>query len=110
MENDGKRLSATVEYNTDLYDPTTIAQLLKDYRTLLESAVLDADQRLSTWLSAVKTVSRSVLGSDLGRSDSVGSSSSLEREVALRRARLESRRSRMSAEQRGLLDRQLRGE
>jgi len=40
-------LVATAEYNTDLFEAETIRRLLGHYRTLLESAVADAGQRVS---------------------------------------------------------------
>jgi amino acid adenylation domain-containing protein len=110
VANEGERLGATIEYNTDLFDAATIARLLKDYRALLESAVGEIDQRLSTWVSAMTTELRSGLDSDLRTSESVASSASLEKEVTLRRARLAARRAKLSSEKLGLLDSQLRGE
>jgi len=40
-------LSATIQYKRDLFKPDTIARLAGHYRTLLEGAVADPDQRLS---------------------------------------------------------------
>jgi amino acid adenylation domain-containing protein/thioester reductase-like protein len=40
-------LTATVEYNTDLFEEATIQRLLGHYRTLLESAVTDPGLKLS---------------------------------------------------------------
>jgi amino acid adenylation domain-containing protein len=40
-------LSATIEYRRDLFRPDTIARLAGHYRTLLEGAAADPDQRLS---------------------------------------------------------------
>jgi non-ribosomal peptide synthetase component F/pimeloyl-ACP methyl ester carboxylesterase len=44
LRNEGWRLAC--EYNTDLYDLSTITQLLGDYRTILESIVRDPDCRI----------------------------------------------------------------
>ncbi len=40
-------LTGTIEYSTDLFDDATIARLLGDYQTLLESVVENPDRRLS---------------------------------------------------------------
>ncbi len=40
-------LTVTVEYSTDLYDASTPARLLRNYRTLLEGIVADPRQRIS---------------------------------------------------------------
>ena len=40
-------LLATVEYNTDLFDPATITRLLSHFQTLLEGIIADPEQRLA---------------------------------------------------------------
>ncbi len=45
LRNEGWRLAC--EYNTDLYEASTITRLLEDYRRLLESLVQEPDSRLS---------------------------------------------------------------
>ena len=40
-------LLATVEYNTDLFDPTTITRMLGHFQTLLEGIIADPEQRLA---------------------------------------------------------------
>ena len=40
-------LDASVEFNTDLFDPDTIESLLSHYTTLLESIIADPDQSVS---------------------------------------------------------------
>ncbi len=40
-------LSVTIEYNTDLFDSTTIRRLLSHYRNLLEALVVNPDRRAS---------------------------------------------------------------
>src|SRR5256712_3107781 len=40
--------SFTLEYNTDLFDPATIARFIGHFRTLLEGIVQDPDQRVAT--------------------------------------------------------------
>jgi amino acid adenylation domain-containing protein len=42
----GQGLHTTVEYNTDLFDASTIARLLDHWQTLLSSIVADPDQRV----------------------------------------------------------------
>jgi len=44
LEQTGETLSGAVEYNTDLFDATTIARLIGHYRTLLAALARDADQ------------------------------------------------------------------
>lgn len=41
-------LSATLLYNTDLFDAETITRMLEHYHTLLQSTVANPDQRIST--------------------------------------------------------------
>ncbi|HEY0737415.1 MAG TPA: condensation domain-containing protein, partial [Herpetosiphonaceae bacterium] len=41
-------LSATLLYNTDLFDAATITRLLEHYHTLLQSIIADPDRRIST--------------------------------------------------------------
>jgi thioesterase domain-containing protein len=43
--NDG--LTARLVYNPDLFDATTVARMLEDFRTLLESVAADPEQRIS---------------------------------------------------------------
>jgi amino acid adenylation domain-containing protein len=109
VANDIKGFCATIEYNTDLFDSGTIAQLLEDYRALLESASAATDQTLSMWLSAAKTEVRTGLDSEL-RMYATGGTSGLEREVTLRRATLAARRAKLSTEKLGWLERHVRGE
>lgn len=40
-------LTASFQYNTDLFEGTTIARMLRHFRTLLEGVVADPDRRLS---------------------------------------------------------------
>src|SRR5262249_10081885 len=40
-------MTATVEYNTDLFEEATIRRLLGHYQTLLEAVVIDPDLKLS---------------------------------------------------------------
>lgn len=47
VEEDGPGLRAAVEYNTDLFDDTTIARLLGHYQTLLEGIAGSPARRLS---------------------------------------------------------------
>jgi len=44
---DGQGLVATIEYSTDLFDPSTPERLLRHYRTLLEGIVAGPERRLS---------------------------------------------------------------
>ena len=47
MSESGEAIGGTLEYNTDLFDETTIRRLLGHFETLLESFVTDPAQRLS---------------------------------------------------------------
>ncbi|MCP4661481.1 MAG: AMP-binding protein, partial [bacterium] len=42
----GRELSGTLEYSSDLFDPTTVERLLGHFRTLLASLVADPDRRI----------------------------------------------------------------
>ncbi|MCP4664289.1 MAG: AMP-binding protein, partial [bacterium] len=42
----GRELSGTLEYSSDLFDPTTVKRLLGHYRTLLASMVADPEGRI----------------------------------------------------------------
>jgi amino acid adenylation domain-containing protein/FkbH-like protein len=44
MTAEGEVLRAELEYNTDLFDPTTIERMLRNFRTLLEGIVADPGQ------------------------------------------------------------------
>ncbi len=48
MAEEARGLSATIEYNTDLFEAPTIERLLEHFQTLLEAISLDPDQRIST--------------------------------------------------------------
>ncbi len=48
MESTGKNLSGVLEYNADIFDDQTIAQMLQNYQTVLEGIAADPDQRLSS--------------------------------------------------------------
>ena len=47
MMSEENRLSGCVEYNTDLFDPSTITRFLGHFQVLLEAVVLDPDQPVS---------------------------------------------------------------
>ncbi|MEH2112688.1 amino acid adenylation domain-containing protein [Nostoc sp.] len=47
MEDDEQGLVATCEYNTDLFNADTIARMLLNFQTLLESIVSNPEQRIS---------------------------------------------------------------
>jgi len=48
VTNEKNRLSGCVEYNTDLFDTSTITRLLGHFQVLLEGMVFDPDQPIST--------------------------------------------------------------
>ena len=47
MDNTGQALKGMLEYNTDLFDSTTISRMLGHYTTLLEAVVSDPNRMLS---------------------------------------------------------------
>src|SRR5205823_7056345 len=47
LQNTKQGLLTTVEYNTDLFDPATIARMLGHFQTLLEGMITDPEQRLA---------------------------------------------------------------
>jgi non-ribosomal peptide synthetase component F len=47
-------LSGSLQYNTSLFDPSTIAQMRQHYQTLLETIVANPTQRLATLLLALE--------------------------------------------------------
>jgi amino acid adenylation domain-containing protein len=48
MVQEGEELRGTVEYNTDLFDKTTITRLIGHFQTLLEGIVANPDQSIAT--------------------------------------------------------------
>jgi len=47
INEEGEQLIGSLEYNTDLFDASTIQRMLSHFQTLLESIVADPDQRIS---------------------------------------------------------------
>ena len=47
-DNEEHYLSGSLEYNTDLYDATTVERILGHYQTLLDAIIDDMDQSIST--------------------------------------------------------------
>ena len=47
LVDDGQELSGTLEYNTDLYDASTMERLAANFKTLLEGVVANQTQRVS---------------------------------------------------------------
>src|SRR5205823_6877329 len=47
LRTDRNGLTASLEYNTDLYEPTTIRRMLLHYREVLEGVLTNPEQRLS---------------------------------------------------------------
>ncbi len=45
---EAEELTCVFEYNTNLFDPTTIARMLRHFRALAEAAIANPDQQLST--------------------------------------------------------------
>ena len=55
IEETGETLTGLLDYKTDLFDATTIAQMLEDFQILLESLVANSEQRLSSLPSLRET-------------------------------------------------------
>jgi non-ribosomal peptide synthetase component F len=47
MANREEGLAGTLTYKTDLFESATIVRMLEHFRTMLESIVVDPDQRIS---------------------------------------------------------------
>jgi non-ribosomal peptide synthetase component F len=47
LANPGGRIIATFYYDCDLFDPSTVARIADNYRTLLGHAVVNPDQKIS---------------------------------------------------------------
>jgi amino acid adenylation domain-containing protein len=105
-------LAGFVEYNTDLFDDATITEMLEHYQMLLESAVANPDQSLSTLVSSIRFERCQPLDGDEPKShrDLVLPRGTGKDSIALRKARLSTERARLTAEQRALFEKRLRGE
>lgn len=57
MYEKGKQLAGLLQYKPDLFDTTTITQMLEHFQSLLDSLVTNPDQRLSDLPSFIKTES-----------------------------------------------------
>jgi non-ribosomal peptide synthetase component F len=101
----GRTLTAYLEYSTDLYDRATIVKMLKRYHSLLEGIVDDPDQTISTLFSSIgidrdEWLSKSLLAS--GQETVVAHDP--RDDVMRRRAELATRRAKLPASKRSLLD------
>ena len=56
MTEEGESLSASLQYNTDLFDDTTIERMTEDFRRLLESLARNPHQRIQE-LSEIRPIS-----------------------------------------------------
>ncbi|MDJ0706013.1 MAG: condensation domain-containing protein [Leptolyngbyaceae cyanobacterium MO_188.B28] len=72
-----QKMRGFFEYNTDLFDQSTITQMLSNYQTLLENIVANPDQRLSDFPLQISAKPRQQIGSSaLSTSESEQPSSS----------------------------------
>jgi non-ribosomal peptide synthetase component F len=101
IEEGPQGLGGTVEYNTDLFETTTIIRLLEDYQTILTNIVtLDAacDQPLAALLPAPQITARPT---------TTDATSIPNHQVAQRKAAAAQRRAKLSSAQQALLEKRL---
>jgi thioesterase domain-containing protein/acyl carrier protein len=55
MEEDKDELSAVLKYNVDLFDETSIVQMLQHYQTVLENVIADPERPISQLLPLTET-------------------------------------------------------
>jgi FkbH-like protein len=96
-----------VEYNTDLFDKATIVEFLEDFQTLLAGVTARPDRPLSKLLPALNAQRRRPAGQDSPAA--IPAQDGQDAASARRRASLEERRARLSAEQRALFEKRLLG-
>ena len=61
LEDTGAAIQGSIEYNTDIFDSTTIGRMAAHFTTLLESAVADPERRLSQLRLLTEAESRMLL-------------------------------------------------
>ncbi|HEV7668968.1 MAG TPA: amino acid adenylation domain-containing protein, partial [Thermoanaerobaculia bacterium] len=76
----GEGLATAVEYNTGLFDPTTIDRLLAHYQILLEGLVADPEQRLSALPMITEAEKVQLLAEWSGQDISIAADDRIERE------------------------------
>jgi amino acid adenylation domain-containing protein/FkbH-like protein len=104
-----QKLTACLEYSTDLFDNTTIVRMLQHFQSLLKGIVADPIQRISALLSSINIDihplhTTSLSSSELKAAITYNSQS----DRIKRQAELAARRSRLSAGKRDLLEKMLR--
>ncbi len=104
---EGKELTAMLEYDRDLWAPESAAAVLAHFETLLAAAAADPERRLSEMPAAPAIGRRDELANVEAAVPTTPPSAG---PAADRVARLAERRARLSAEQRTLLERRLRGD
>jgi amino acid adenylation domain-containing protein len=97
-----ERLWAVVEYNTELFDASTIERLLEHYQRLLTAAAADPDTRVSALPPAAEELPRALPEAVVAAAEPVP-------DLDSRRARLAARLSKLPQAQREALERRLRG-
>ena len=110
VEETERGMSGAIEYNTDLFDEATIAQMLEHYQTLLENIVADPGQPISTPLLSVRIEKRQFSEATPPVQRDTISSRDQGDSTASRGAALSERRAKLPAAERALLEKLLRGE
>jgi len=101
-------LWATIEYNTDLFEAPTIERMLAHYQALLAAAVAAPETRLSALPPAQEELLRPAAAEPAAAA--VAEASVADASVAdARRDRLAARTSKLTPEQREMMERRLRG-
>lgn len=70
MRETGRELSASLAYNTDLFESSSITRMIACFQTLLESIATDADQRIAK-LALLATTQRQQLLTEYNKTDEV---------------------------------------
>ncbi|MBK9712877.1 MAG: amino acid adenylation domain-containing protein [Kouleothrix sp.] len=118
IEAAGSNLSCTLEYKVDLFDSSTIIDMLRDFQRLLEQIVTDPSQPLSTLLKVLPARFPPPTGATppnythqvaLKERDAMTAKDQRESQRAQRRVRLDAKRAGLSDEQRRVLETRLRG-
>ncbi len=109
MEDTPNGLTASLEYNTDLFDATTAAGILRDLHNLLEQIVANPERSLSELQALLGPKWLRPAAALANPSDSADRPADSQERDALRQADLEARRAKLSEAKRVLLEKRLRG-
>ena len=114
LEETEQGLQGVIQYNTDLFDATTIQQIRSDYQALLESVSADPDQTVASLLPGLKPRAHQFQEAALPIQSTTGAPDDLALQrtqlsdrranLALRKAKLEKRRAQLSLEKQALFE------